>query len=93
MSEVGAGDGGVSLVVPDLGMGGARMTVSVWLVRRGAEVTEGDRLVEILVGAATVDLPAPTSGRLARKLVEEDDEVRVGEVLGIVEPSDGPGPG
>ena len=72
------------LVLPDLGMGGQPVRLSLWLVRQGAEVTEGDRVVEILLGAATVDLSAPVSGRLVRKLVAEDEPVRVGQVLGLI---------
>ena len=44
------------------------------LVRRaGGEVWEGDRLVEVLVGPATFDVPAPATGRLAEIRGREDD--------------------
>ena len=54
------------------------------LVRRaGEEVWEGDRLVEVLVGPATFDVPAPATGRLAEIRGREDDRVAPGAVLGL----------
>jgi len=71
------------LRLPDLGI--APVTVSLWLVEPGSEVTEGDRVVEVLAGAATVDLPAPASGVLRETLVAEEDEIVTGQVLGVIE--------
>ncbi len=73
------------LVVPELGLGGRPVTVSLWLVELGAEVTEGDRIVELAADSVTVDLPAPTSGTLIETLVGEDDQVQSGQVLGVIE--------
>ena len=58
--------------------------MSHWFAARGEEVWEGDRLVEVLVGPATFDVPAPTTGRLAEIRGDEDDRVRPGDVLGLV---------
>ena len=57
------------------------MTVSVWRVAEGQTVVEGDRVVELVCGAATVDLEAPVSGRLKRQLVDEDEPVTPGMPL------------
>lgn len=69
------------LVVPDLGIDGVPLAVSLWLVQEGDVVQEGDRVVELLAGGITIDLVAPASGRLARQLVEEDEQVAAGTVL------------
>ncbi|MBI2824116.1 MAG: biotin attachment protein [Planctomycetia bacterium] len=74
-----------NLVLPDLGLGELPVTVSLWLVEVGAEVAEGDRLVELAAESVTVDLPAPTSGVLVETLAVEDEEVQVGQVLGVIE--------
>lgn len=66
------------LAVPDLGMGSVPVTVSVWLIAEGQTVVEGDRVVELASGGATVDLEAPVSGRLVRQCVEEDEPVTAG---------------
>lgn len=73
------------LVVPDFDLGNQPLTISAWLVRRGAEVTEGDRMVEILAGDVTVDLSAPASGRLVEVAAGIDDVVRVGQILARIE--------
>jgi pyruvate dehydrogenase E2 component (dihydrolipoamide acetyltransferase) len=72
------------LILPELGVPGP-VRLSVWLVEDGSEVTEGDRLVELLAGNATVDLPAPASGVLRQKVVGEDEAVISGQVLGHIE--------
>lgn len=74
-----------AVILPDLGTGpGVPIVVSHWYAARGEEVWEGDRLVELLVGPATFDVPAPTSGRLDEIRAQEDDRVGPGAVLGLV---------
>ena len=74
-----------AVILPELGTGpDVPIVVSHWFAQRGDEVWEGDRLVEVLVGPATFDVPAPTSGRLAVIHGYEDDRVTPGTVLGIV---------
>ena len=75
------------LVVPDLGMPGAAIMFSLWLVPEGAEVLEGDRVAELLCGAATIDLEAPVTGRLVRHLVDEDAAVAPGTAIAAFEAS------
>jgi 2-oxoglutarate dehydrogenase E2 component (dihydrolipoamide succinyltransferase) len=72
------------LVLPDLGLPDLTIVASGWLVESGSTVVEGDRLLEVLAGSVTVDLPAPASGILTEQLVSEDDELHVGQVLAIV---------
>jgi pyruvate/2-oxoglutarate dehydrogenase complex dihydrolipoamide acyltransferase (E2) component len=72
------------LVVPDLGMPGIPIILTVWLVPLGAHVTEGDRVVELLAGDATVDVAAPLSGVLSERRVREDELVVTGQVLGSI---------
>ena len=64
------------------------MFVSFWFAEEGEEVLEGDRLVEILAGSVTFDVPAPLSGRLVEVRVAEEDAVHCGDVLALVETED-----
>lgn len=73
------------LTLPDLGLEGRPATASLWLVRRGARVARGDAILEVLAGEATVDLPAPASGVLVRKLVDENETLEVGQRLAVVD--------
>lgn len=72
------------LLVPDLGMGDEPITLSTWLVRRGARVASGGPVAEILCGPATVDLPSPADGVLAEKIVSEGDVVRPSQAIAVI---------
>ncbi len=76
------------LVVPEVGLGGRPVTLSLWLVELDEPVTAGDRIVELLSDGVTIDLPAPASGVLIETIAAEDDVVCTGQVLGVIESSD-----
>jgi pyruvate/2-oxoglutarate dehydrogenase complex dihydrolipoamide acyltransferase (E2) component len=79
-----------AVVLPDLGTGfNDSIVVSHWYFRVGEQVCEGDRLVEVLAGAATFDVSSPATGRLSRIRGHEDDRVAPGDVLGYVSVDDG----
>jgi len=71
------------IILPDLGI--SPVVLSVWFADPGDEVFQGDRLVEVLAGGATFDVPAPVSGRLAEQRAFADDPLLPGQVLGVVE--------
>lgn len=74
-----------AVILPELGTRpDVPIVVSHWYARPGDQVWEGDRLVETLVGPASVAISSPGSGRLAEVRAEEDDHVRPGSVLGFV---------
>lgn len=77
------------LTLPELGLAGFPVTVSVWHVEVGSEVTAGDRLLEIVAGGVTVDLPSPASGVLAKTFVHEDDELQTGQLLAEIDEAPG----
>jgi 2-oxoisovalerate dehydrogenase E2 component (dihydrolipoyl transacylase) len=72
------------LTLPDLGLGDQAIVVSMWLVKKGSHVAEGEPLVEALAGAATVDLPSPAAGVLAEKLAAAGDTLAVGQPLASI---------
>jgi len=74
--------------MPELGLSGRQVVVSMWLVEVGDEVTEGDRLLEVLADGVTVDLPSPASGILVETLVDEDEPLSAGQRLAIIESND-----
>ena len=74
------------VVLPELGVDAStEMLVSFWFADEGEVVLEGDRLVEILAGSVTIDVPAPANGRLVELRVAEEDVVRSGDVLALLE--------
>jgi pyruvate/2-oxoglutarate dehydrogenase complex dihydrolipoamide acyltransferase (E2) component len=82
MTPPRAKDAGVPIVLPDLGVPVARL--SVWFAEPGDPVYEGDRIVEVRIGGATFDVSAPATGRLSQRFALPPDEVRPQQVLGEV---------
>jgi Pyruvate/2-oxoglutarate dehydrogenase complex, dihydrolipoamide acyltransferase (E2) component, and related enzymes len=66
-------------------LGATPVVLSVWFADPGDMVFEGDRVVEVRIGAATFDVAAPATGRLVEKLRLPNDNVEPGQVLGLVE--------
>ncbi len=75
----------VPLIVPDLGIRGLPMVVSLWLVPRAAAVLAGERIVELVAGGVTIDLEAPATGRLVAQHADEDDAVACGTIIAEIE--------
>jgi pyruvate/2-oxoglutarate dehydrogenase complex dihydrolipoamide acyltransferase (E2) component len=73
------------LVLPDLGLADQPIVLTLWLVKRGACVAEGEPLVEVLAGAATIDLPSPADGVLIEKSAAAGEVLAVGQQLAIIE--------
>jgi len=74
------------VTLPELGDDSVdRATVTLWLADEGDIVSENDDLVEMTTDKAAFSVPSPKAGTLIEKMVEEDDEVSVGDVLCIIE--------
>jgi pyruvate/2-oxoglutarate dehydrogenase complex dihydrolipoamide acyltransferase (E2) component len=74
------------IALPELGSD--RVTFSLWYVRPGERVFEGDRVAEILIPGATFDVPAPANGILTERLALPNDPLAAGQVLGVIRPDD-----
>lgn len=59
--------------------------VSFWPVNIGDEVREGDDLLEIVTDKASFIVPSPCTGRLLEQRVREDDRIRPGDVIAVLE--------
>ena len=74
------------VTLPDLGDDSvATAVVTLWLADEGDIVNVDDDLVEMTTDKAAFTVPSPKAGTLVEKLVEEDDEVKVGDVICIIE--------
>jgi len=67
---------------PELGT--TELTLSLWFARPGDRVFEGDRLVEVLLGAATFDLSAPATGVLVERWAVPNERLKPGQILGVI---------
>jgi pyruvate/2-oxoglutarate dehydrogenase complex dihydrolipoamide acyltransferase (E2) component len=82
-----AADGVRSFLMPDLGIGNKDATVAAWHVAEGDEVLANQQLVSVETEKATIELPAPWSGRVERLLVVAGEEVKVGAPLALLSES------
>jgi len=71
--------------LPDLGEGLLEAEVVRWRVKEGDVVKENDPLVEVLTEKATVEIPSPVAGRVAKLLAKEGERVKVGQTLIVIE--------
>jgi 2-oxoglutarate dehydrogenase E2 component (dihydrolipoamide succinyltransferase) len=75
----------IDITVPPLGESIVEATISRWTKAEGEAVTQGETLVELETDKITVEVPAPKSGVLAKRLKAEGDVVPVGELLGSLD--------
>jgi 2-oxoisovalerate dehydrogenase E2 component (dihydrolipoyl transacylase) len=79
--------------LPDLGEGLEEAIVSAWLVDEGDTVSLNQPFVEIETAKATVEVPAPFAGRVARLHVAAGETLAVGAPLATFEVEGGGGTG
>jgi pyruvate/2-oxoglutarate dehydrogenase complex dihydrolipoamide acyltransferase (E2) component len=70
------------IVLPDLGS--TPVTFGLWHVGVGELVLEGERVAEVRIRGAVVDLPAPVSGTLAEQFARPAETLHPGQILGTV---------
>ena len=73
----------VPIELPDLGA--ARAVLSLWYARVGDRVFAGDRVAEVLIPGATVDVPAPVAGVVVAQAVLANDALAAGQVIGEIQ--------
>ena len=54
-------------------------------MKEGDELKEGDDLCEMVTDKATFNVPSPCAGRVKKVAAKEEELVRVGGLLAIVE--------
>ncbi|MCS6984119.1 MAG: lipoyl domain-containing protein [Leptospiraceae bacterium] len=74
----------LELKVPDIG-DADRIELLRWKVRPGESFAEGEELCELLTDKAAFSLEAPRAGKLLEILVEDGQEVRVGQLVAYAE--------
>jgi pyruvate/2-oxoglutarate dehydrogenase complex dihydrolipoamide acyltransferase (E2) component len=80
-------------VLPDLAEGLEDAEVVAWRVAEGDRVSLNQLLGELQTAKATVEIPSPRAGRVARLHASPGDLVRVGEPLVTFEVDDAAEPG
>ena len=74
-----------NIVVPEVGESIVDARVAKWLRKEGETVAVGDPLVELETDKIDLEVAAPQGGVLKRIDRKDGDDVKVGEVLGMIE--------
>ncbi|WMT18137.1 dihydrolipoamide acetyltransferase family protein [Parageobacillus toebii] len=74
----------VEIFMPKLGMSMKEGTVVEWLKKKGDKVKKGESVVVISSDKIETDIEAPQDGVLLEILVEQDETVEVGKVIGYI---------
>lgn len=82
----------VEFRVPDLGEGLTEATIVEWLVAVGDQVAVNQPLCELETEKATVEVPSPAAGTVARLGGTEGETLAVGALLVAITPTAEPGP-
>jgi 2-oxoglutarate dehydrogenase E2 component (dihydrolipoamide succinyltransferase) len=80
----------IELKVPTVGESISEVQLGDWLKGEGQFVERDQPVVEIESDKATVELPAPSSGKLSKILKQKGQTAAVGEVIGYLEESAAP---
>ncbi len=87
----------VELKIPESGESITEVQIGGWLKAEGDYVRQDELIVEVETDKASMELPAPASGKLARQLKKPGEMARVGEVIAVIDeaapPRDGDGNG
>jgi 2-oxoglutarate dehydrogenase E2 component (dihydrolipoamide succinyltransferase) len=75
----------IELKVPEVGESITEVMIGAWKRQEGDVVAIDDSIVEIESDKATVELPAPTAGRITKVLKGSGEKAVVGEVIGYME--------
>ena len=75
----------VELLVPTLGESVVEATVAKWMKSPGENVKKGEPIVELETDKVTQELYAESSGVLKEILFNEQEEVKIGETIGIID--------
>lgn len=75
------------ILLPEIGEGVTEATLVEWVVSPGESFEPGAVIVEFMTDKVSMEIEAEEAGTLSEVLVQADEEVRVGTVLGRFEPT------
>ncbi|MCG3180894.1 MAG: Dihydrolipoyllysine-residue succinyltransferase component of 2-oxoglutarate dehydrogenase complex [Phycisphaerae bacterium] len=75
----------VELKVPEVGESVTAVEIGRWLKREGDVVRKDETVVELETDKATLELPAPADGVLAKVLKEQGESAGVGDVIAHID--------
>jgi pyruvate dehydrogenase E2 component (dihydrolipoamide acetyltransferase) len=83
----------VDFVIPKLGDNVAEATIVNWLVEDGAQVNEGDEILEVETDKAVIPVPSNASGTIKFGNFGPGDVIKIDAVVATIETGNGGGSG
>ena len=80
----------IELKVPSVGESITEVEIGEWLKPEGATFQKDENVVALESEKATVELPAPVAGKLAKVLKQKGQTAAIGEIIGYLEPVEAP---
>src|SRR5437762_13612289 len=84
-----AGTKTIQITMPPMGESVTEGTILEWLKQVGDEVEADEGIVEVSTDKVDAEVPAPASGVLTKILVQPDETVPTGAVLGEIQVNGG----
>ena len=75
----------IELIMPKMGESVAEATIIKWVKEIGDSIELDETIVEIATDKVDSEIPSIAQGILIEKLYKENDIVKVGEVIAIIE--------
>jgi 2-oxoglutarate dehydrogenase E2 component (dihydrolipoamide succinyltransferase) len=73
------------LIMPKLGESIEEATITKWFVKPGDKIEDDDILLEIATDKVDSEIPSPVSGTLVKVLFNQDETVKVGTVIAVID--------
>jgi 2-oxoglutarate dehydrogenase E2 component (dihydrolipoamide succinyltransferase) len=75
----------IELKVPSVGESVSEVEIAEWLKKEGDPVNKDENVLVLETDKATLEIPAPSAGRLAKVLKAKGERVKVDDVVGLIE--------
>ncbi|HRH66669.1 MAG TPA: E3 binding domain-containing protein, partial [Bacteroidia bacterium] len=74
----------VQLIMPKMGESVAEATILKWLKKEGDRIEADEPVLEIATDKVDTEVPSPAAGILSKRLFEEGQVVKVGEIIAMI---------
>src|SRR5437016_4952442 len=75
----------IQLIMPKMGESVAEATILKWLKKEGDRIEADESVLEIATDKVDSEVPSPSAGILSKRMFEEGQVVKVGQVIALIE--------
>ncbi len=74
----------IQMIMPKMGESVAEATILKWLKKEGDKIEADEAVLEIATDKVDSEVPSPSAGILSKRMFEEGQVVKVGEVIALI---------